>query len=123
MRSGKRGHKTEAEQRLLDIAAQADAREGIRQGLEHAEEGKTRLVREFLAEFEARHIAPRDCRDSHQDYETLRRNVRAGFAAVDRGEFTDYDQSTVQELAKRVKARGAKKLANTGNRSTPRPTR
>ena len=45
----------EAYQRLLDIAAQADAEEGIRWGLEDAEAGRTRPVREFFAEFEARH--------------------------------------------------------------------
>ncbi len=45
----------EAYQRLLDIAAQADAGEGIRQGLEDAGKGKIRPVREFLAEFEAAH--------------------------------------------------------------------
>jgi PHD/YefM family antitoxin component YafN of YafNO toxin-antitoxin module len=44
----------EAYQRLLDIAAKADAREGIRQGLEDARSGKGRPVREFLAEFKAK---------------------------------------------------------------------
>ena len=44
-----------AYQRLLDLAAQADAEEGIRWGLEDAEAGRTRPVREFFAEFEARH--------------------------------------------------------------------
>ena len=48
-----------AYQRLLDIAAQADAAEGIRQGLEDAKEGRARPAREFLAEFEARHDLPR----------------------------------------------------------------
>ncbi len=43
----------EAYQRLLDIAAQAEAEEGIRQGLEDAKEGKTRPVREFFAESES----------------------------------------------------------------------
>jgi len=43
----------EAYQRLLDIAAQADAEEGIRQGLEDAKEGKTRPAREFFAESES----------------------------------------------------------------------
>ena len=42
-----------AYQRLIDIAAQADAREGIRQGLEQAKKGKTRPVRDFFAEFES----------------------------------------------------------------------
>jgi prevent-host-death family protein len=43
----------EAYQRLLDIAARADADEGIRQGLEDARKGRTRPVRQFFAEFEA----------------------------------------------------------------------
>jgi prevent-host-death family protein len=45
----------EAYQRLLDIAARADASEGIRQGLEQAKMGKGRDVEEFLAEFEEKH--------------------------------------------------------------------
>jgi prevent-host-death family protein len=49
----------EAYQRLLDVAARADAREGIRQGLEDARKGRTRPVGEFFEEFEARHGIPR----------------------------------------------------------------
>jgi prevent-host-death family protein len=45
----------EAYQRLLNIAARADAEEGIRQGLENAKEGKLRKAREFFDEFEAAH--------------------------------------------------------------------
>ncbi len=41
--------------RLLDIAARADAAEGIRQGLDDVTHARTRPVREFFAEFEARH--------------------------------------------------------------------
>jgi prevent-host-death family protein len=48
----------EAYQRLLDVAAKADAREGIRQGLEEARSGKGRPVREFLAEFKAKRGLP-----------------------------------------------------------------
>jgi len=44
-----------AYQRLLDIAAQADEEEGIRQGLEDVKAGRTRPAREFFAEFEAKH--------------------------------------------------------------------
>jgi prevent-host-death family protein len=44
-----------AYQRLLDIAAQADAREGIRQGLEDSRKGRTRPAEEFFKEFEAKH--------------------------------------------------------------------
>jgi prevent-host-death family protein len=45
----------EAYQRLLDAAAFAHAEEGIRQGLKDAREGRVRPVREFFAEFEAKH--------------------------------------------------------------------
>lgn len=45
----------EAYQRLLDIAARADAREGIRQGLEEARAGMGRDAEEFFADFEAAH--------------------------------------------------------------------
>jgi prevent-host-death family protein len=45
----------EAYQRLLDFAAKADVREGIRQGLEDARKGKTRPAEEFFKEFEAKH--------------------------------------------------------------------
>ena len=45
----------EAYQRLLDIAAQANAREGIRQGLEDARKRRTRSAEQFFANFEAAH--------------------------------------------------------------------
>jgi prevent-host-death family protein len=45
----------EAYQRLLDIAARADAREGIRQGLEEARAGMGHDAEEFFAGFEAAH--------------------------------------------------------------------
>lgn len=44
-----------AYQRLLNIAARADANEGIRQGLEEARLGKGRSAEEFFAEFETAH--------------------------------------------------------------------
>jgi len=43
--------------------------------------------------------------------EALRRDARAGFEAVDRGAFTEYDEATTPELAERVKARGRRRLA------------
>jgi prevent-host-death family protein len=49
----------EAYQRLLDVAARADAVEGIRQGLEDAKKGKTRPAKKFFSEFEAEHGIPR----------------------------------------------------------------
>jgi prevent-host-death family protein len=45
----------EAYQKLLDIAALADGREGIRQGLEEAKQGLGRDIEEVFAEFEAKH--------------------------------------------------------------------
>ena len=48
----------EAYQRLLDLAARADAREGIRQGLEDARKGRSRSAREFFADFESAHDIP-----------------------------------------------------------------
>ncbi len=45
----------QAYQRLLDIAARADAKEGIRQGLEDSRKGKVRPAKEFFEEFEAKH--------------------------------------------------------------------
>jgi prevent-host-death family protein len=45
----------EAYQRLLDIAARADASEGIRQGLEEARKEKGREIDEFFADFESKH--------------------------------------------------------------------
>ena len=48
-----------AYQRLLDIAALADSGEGIRQGLADVKSGRSRPLREFLAEFEAKHGIPR----------------------------------------------------------------
>lgn len=48
-----------AYQRLLDIAARADAEEGIRQGLDDVAHGRTRPAREFFNEFEAKHGIPR----------------------------------------------------------------
>jgi prevent-host-death family protein len=45
----------EAYQRLLDIAAYANAEEGIRQGLEDVKQGKLRPAREFFDDFEATH--------------------------------------------------------------------
>jgi prevent-host-death family protein len=42
-----------AYQHLLDVAARADAGEGIRQGLEASKKGKIRPAKEFFEEFEA----------------------------------------------------------------------
>ena len=49
----------EAYQRLLDIAAQADAEEGIRQGLEDVARGRTRPARKAFDQVRRRHDIPR----------------------------------------------------------------
>jgi prevent-host-death family protein len=48
-----------AYQRLLDVAAQADVNEGIRQGLDDVKEGRVTPAREALAAFRRRHGIPR----------------------------------------------------------------
>ena len=48
-----------AYQRLLDLAARADAAEGIRQGLLDVAHGRTRPAREALNDFRKRHAIPR----------------------------------------------------------------
>ena len=45
----------ESYRRLLDIAARADAAEGIRQGLQEARQGKGWPANEFFAAFESKH--------------------------------------------------------------------
>ena len=53
----------EAYQRLLDLAAAADSREGIRQGLEDSKNGRSRpaqeVFREFRAEIKKKYGLPR----------------------------------------------------------------
>jgi prevent-host-death family protein len=49
----------EAYQRLLDLAAEASAAEGIRQGLEDVARGRTREAREALDEMRAEYGIPR----------------------------------------------------------------
>lgn len=48
-----------AYQRLLDIAARADAREGIRQGMEDLKRGRYKPARQALEQFRAKHGIPR----------------------------------------------------------------
>jgi prevent-host-death family protein len=45
----------EAYQRLLDIAASGDAKEGIRQGLDDAKKGRTRPAREVFEDLRRKH--------------------------------------------------------------------
>jgi len=43
--------------------------------------------------------------------ESLRREIREGFAQIERGEYEEYDEHTIQRLAADIKARGTKRLA------------
>jgi len=49
----------EAYQRLLDLAARADAAEGIRQGLDDVAHGRTRPTKEVFDEIRRKHAIPR----------------------------------------------------------------
>ncbi len=49
----------EAYQRLLDIAARADAQEAIRQGLDDVTHGRTRPAKQVFDEIRRRHDVPR----------------------------------------------------------------
>ncbi len=49
----------EAYQRLLDVAASADAVEGIRQGLDDIAHGRTRPAREVFDDIRRKHDIPR----------------------------------------------------------------
>jgi prevent-host-death family protein len=49
----------EAYQRLLDIAARADAEEGIRQGLDDVAHGRTRPAREVFDDIRRKYDIPR----------------------------------------------------------------
>ena len=50
-------------------------------------------------------------RERDQRVEALRRDVRAGFEAVERGEFTEDNKNNIKKLADRVRVRGRKRLA------------
>jgi hypothetical protein len=52
-------NRPEAYQRLLDIAAQADAEEGIRQGLDDVARGRTRPARAVFDQIRRKYDIPR----------------------------------------------------------------
>jgi antitoxin ParD1/3/4 len=51
-------------------------------------------------------------RERDHRVEALRRDVRAGFEAIEKGEFTEFDANGIKELAARINARGRKRLAD-----------
>ena len=48
-------------------------------------------------------------RERDERLQALRQSVRDGFEAVEHGEYTDFDEETIGDLAKRVKNRGLKR--------------
>jgi hypothetical protein len=46
-----------------------------------------------------------------QQQDDLRRQIRVGIDQLERGEYRDYDQRTLTELAERIKKNGRKRLA------------
>jgi antitoxin ParD1/3/4 len=50
-------------------------------------------------------------RERDERLQALRQSVRDGFEAVERGEYTDFDEETIGDLAKRVKNRGLKRIS------------
>jgi hypothetical protein len=70
----------EAFQRLLDMGAQADAEEGIRQGREDVEEGRVRPAREFFAEFKTRRDLPHLVPSRQVDVPHVRHGARQRFS-------------------------------------------
>ena len=58
----------------------------------------------------------KDRDEQHQ----LRAQVRAGFDAIERGEFETYDESTTKKLAEDIKRRGRKRLAQAGKKTGTR---
>lgn len=55
------------------------------------------------------------------DINWLRREVRAGFDDIENGDFIDYDEAGLSDLALRVKARGREALK--ADRQTAKPKR
>jgi antitoxin ParD1/3/4 len=52
-----------------------------------------------------------------RDMAQLRRDIRAGFEAIDRGEYEDYDERTTKNLAKDIKKRGHQLLAQASKKT------
>jgi antitoxin ParD1/3/4 len=59
-------------------------------------------------------------RERDHRLESLRGDVRAGFEAVERGDYSDFNESNIRGLAQRVKARGRKRLADSQRKTSTR---
>ena len=58
--------------------------------------------------------------EERQGREALRADIRAGFAAIERGEYEDYDERTTKDLAEDIKMRGRRRLAEAMNKTGAR---
>jgi antitoxin ParD1/3/4 len=52
-----------------------------------------------------------------RDMAQLRGDIRAGFEAINRGEYEDYDERTTKSLAKDIKKRGRQRLAEASKKT------
>ena len=59
-------------------------------------------------------------KDRDERQAQLRGQVRAGFDAIERGEYETDDESTTKELAEDIKRRGRKRLARAGKKTGTR---
>ena len=58
--------------------------------------------------------------EERQGREALRADIRAGFEAIERGEYEDYDDRTTKDLAEDIKRRGRRRLAEAKNKTRAR---
>ncbi len=58
--------------------------------------------------------------EERQGREALRADIRAGFAAIERGEYEDYDERTTKDLAEDLKRRGRQRLAGATKKTRAR---
>lgn len=59
-------------------------------------------------------------KERDQRMEILRSDVNAGFEAIRRGQFSEFDAASVQQLSERVKSRGRRRLAENERKTNPR---
>jgi antitoxin ParD1/3/4 len=59
-------------------------------------------------------------RQRDEGLEALRRDVRAGFKAAERGEYTEHDGRTTKALAAEIKALGRRRLVEPKRRTRPK---
>jgi hypothetical protein len=58
--------------------------------------------------------------EQRQCLESLRADIKARVEAVERGEYTDYDATSIKTLARRVNSRGKRRLAADPGRHSKR---